>query len=68
MKTKLAVLFLMLLTGCATPQVHEVHLVVSYIPEHHIERIFTSKAAAQKYIETYKNNHEYFYEQMVLTD
>lgn len=40
----------------------ELHLVVSYSPEKRIERIFDCKDKAFTYIETYKENHEYFYE------
>ncbi len=40
----------------------ELHLVVSYSPEKRIERIFDCKDKAYAYIETYKENHEYFYE------
>jgi predicted component of type VI protein secretion system len=65
------VLFLTaVLIGCSsnppvsTPAV--VHLVISYRPDRYVERIFRDKASAIAYIEEYKANHDYFYEEAVL--
>ncbi len=58
--------FLIFLLGCSSNPT--VYTVCSNKPDKCIERIFKTRTAAEKYIENYKDSHDYYCEILELSE